>query len=582
MKAYVWCNGVITQGFSLLAEFGKRKEPVLVLGKAGVGSHYEALCLHREKPPKIESDKIAECDLSFMPATREEGFYLLRESKREGVLLRVDTFSNHYPISGNAYCEAASGKPKRLSTGSVFDKFLCEDAIWEMHAGDVLRIRGCLPQGASYALWLDENMQPHSACFREYLAYVASKRSIIEKEKLACASVYNWRAGNLSRGMTIRKTDFGAVAVFGNGPFAEFLPVVDSSSAVLKNAALVDMSGPKDQVYGLVALSNPQENLFLLSVSTEGFKSKNSKGNISVWKGSPEIIVSAKCGEDFDESLVLMREGDVLCIEPQGDHEMITYAVFVKDGKLVQEQGLNFKKLDMSVDPIPWQKNDWFLLEDIPNFLIGVPIDCYGISYDRILSSRYGLDCYSYSLKSRGILKAVNKEKGSIVLSRISDNSYEFECSCNIVSPLVFSSASRRLDKNIDYDVITRTEETQRLLLELKEAYDSCPFHYLDTDFKEKIETVIKDSAISKRPIYSLTEKKSASLSGDGSLPEYCRYLRNLIAEIGKLRNFHVERETKNNSQQNKQKKIKSELTTVTPVMHSGQMAAALKKAGII
>lgn len=578
MKTYVWRSGVISQGFFLSAEFGKRKEPVLVLGKAGVGSHYEALCLHRENPPKSENYKIDECDLSFIPAPREGGFYLLRESKREGVLVRVNTFSDDCSFYRDTSCEVIFGKPRRLLIGYVLEKCLHEDSIWEMQAGDVLRIRGCLTQGASQVLWVDENMQPHTACFREYLAYIASKRPIVEKEKLACAAVYNWRAGNLSRGMAIRKTNLGSVAVFGNGPFAEFLPVIDSSSAVLKNAAFVDMSGPKDQIYGLVSCNNPQENLFLLSVSTEGFKAKNSKGNIAVWKGNPQIVISSKCGEDFDESLVLMRDGDVLCIEPQGDNNMITYAVFVKDGKLVQEQGMAFKKRDLEEDVNFWAQSGWVLTENIPENWFGKIIDCYSLSYDRFLSSRYGSDCYSSNLKSRGVFQSIHDTKTILLKDCNSDKT--FLCCCDLVGLPVNDLSTLKPDRISDKDSIIRLQEAEKLLSVIKDFFDSVYFSACNNELKNKIEEAVLYSAISKRPVYSLTEKKSASLSGDGSLFDYCRYLRNLISDFEKVKNSKVVIEKKPVAKQKKQ--IKSELTTVTPVMHSGQMAEALKKAGVI
>ncbi len=576
MKAYTWCNGGLSPGLVLAAQFGRKKEPSLILGQASPGSHYEALSLHRDRPPKITNFKVNECDLCFVPITHRSSFYLLEESQSEGVIVRVNTFMPGHGVGGDSFCEVFSGKPKLRTSGRVFEEFFHEDSLWEMQAGDVLRVKGCLSHGASYAIWVDEKMEIHTACFREYVARKAADNFHNDIERIQDpASVYSWRAGNLSAGVVLKENDFNRFLVLGDGPFAEFLPVIWSVNNVLKSASVIDLSGQKDFVLGLVSCARLKMDNFLVYVSTEGFKAKNSKGSISVLKGNPEIVLSVKRGEDFDDSLVLMREGDAICVSPQGDNSMISYVIFVSEGKITQEQSLYFLRHDFEESSDFWLEKGWSLRTTLPSTWQGQVIDCYDWEYDKYLSARYGLACYNASLKSRGVFKGLS---GHAIILQDKNSGEEFLCLCDFVSLSFNNREPRKPDKVAEDDRADRKQKTEALLEQVKEFYDSDLFPACSESLQKKVKEAALYSYLDKRPIYGPHEKKSASLSGDGSLLDYCRYLRNLMVEISEAKEKIVSRKQ---IIKNQKKKGRPEVTTVTSVMHSGQMAEALKKAGL-
>lgn len=437
MKAYYWCNGALSPGIPLPAKgFGKNNEPAIMLGSVGPRGKYRATCFHRSDPPILGPDMILrEADPHSIEG--QENFFVLRKSFRPGFLVQINT-KDSYCKSTDSFAELITGSAIKISRGSTFDKFIREDSLWEMHEGDALRVRGCLlNKSDNYVIWADE-FGLHSDYERVFLALYYFPKS----EKVLSLDLFDWRMGNLTKGIPVQKKYQSNYFSLGKDADAEIIPVIACRSSIVKQAALMRFAGSRreDPLFSLCCdffSEDEIEKSFLLRVSAQGNQSKNSRGETHPLKGFPEEILNVSLGT-YTESLVIMREGDAICIKPEGAHDMISYVVYVQGNELKQEEAISFKIQDMEKDPEFWVAEGFSLVQNTPTEWIGKTVDCFAVKEDFKQSDIFGLKCFSSRLKSRGKLLAFKINESSVTEECLvvleSNTGQVFEANCEVVS----------------------------------------------------------------------------------------------------------------------------------------------------
>lgn len=427
MKAFNF-SGSLTAGLPLTAneKFGKS----LFLGEEGRGRRYEWVRLDNRFPPEVVGDRVLECEPRKVTLPPKDGkpekvFYVLEKAKKvsSSVLVRINT-EGTYTRDTHGRMSVVEGTPETLVSGSGAYGDAGRIGVWVdslvvMKPGDAVKV--ILSGGSKfepYAIWMEKDGQePQTSTWKEYetLKAVTEAQALVSQTGLNVLfgqmPAYNWACGKLELGIELANGLAGQAVKLGQegrGRTQIELPLVNSSvEGKLTEAAVVKLSEkvvparyfgdePTTKVfYGLTQVPEKEKG-FLVKISTSWVYTRGSNAEVSTWKGNPTFIAEGRGAEgaagniySWPEVVVILHEGDVIYIRPEGGYKTQSSALFVKGGKLQSEVWLNWKIEDAKRDPQFYVAKGTAPLGHVPTDWIGKVVTVVDVATDRDRHSQY-------------------------------------------------------------------------------------------------------------------------------------------------------------------------------------------------
>lgn len=410
MKTYTFLEEELSKGIDIQAD--NKLGLVVFLGEEGRGRRYEKVGLFRKNPAEVINGKIMEAHpvpITINKDTNHERTFCTLAKPHNGsdkVLVRINTVGPYTRNTHGGWTEV-EGEPETLvrgwgARGDAGRIGGWDDGLVTMSPGDVLEVK---PEGghkvSTYALWYDEDGL-QSATWENYenlMALKEAKATIAEAEQgeglimaFGLMPAYTWKGGSIEKGIKLSQGATGDVVALGEqgrgrksmeistlGIETSVVALAMASVVVLKEEEIPARYSREEATvkvtYGLSANGEPEEGL-LVRVSTQWVYTRGSEGYIKTWKGSPTILAEGYgahgaagriCG--WQDYLVVMHEGDVFYVHPEGGYKTHSFALWVEGGKLKTQEWTSWKIADAKTDPefyiskgtAPWGKvpADW-------------------------------------------------------------------------------------------------------------------------------------------------------------------------------------------------------------------------------
>ncbi|MFZ2664167.1 MAG: hypothetical protein WAX66_02290 [Patescibacteria group bacterium] len=393
MKTYNF-SGSLVGGLPLTQD--EKLGKVIFLGEAGRGRRYEKVGFSRRNPPEVAANgRVVDAELQQITIPARNGkpeikFWVLTRSSEvsERVIVRINT-EGTYTRNTSGRWQTIAGKPEKIiegwgAYGDAGRIGSWTDGLVIMKPGDVIKV--ILSGGCKFeprALWYDTTGL-QTATWKDYeniqalkVAEAAMANSPTTAPNLNFLSnqllAYTWQGGRVEEGIALTNGATGMVVSLGQsgrGRSLLELPLVGfEAEGRLTKAAVVVLeektiparySWEQETIkrkYGL-AQAPKAEAGFLVKVSTSWVYTRGSNPEVLVWRGDPIIFAEGRGAEgaagmiyDWPEVMVILHEGDVLFIRPEGGYKIRPYALFVKDGKLMTEIWVTWKMADAKRDP---------------------------------------------------------------------------------------------------------------------------------------------------------------------------------------------------------------------------------------
>lgn len=235
---------------------------------------------------------------------------------------------------------------------------------------------------------------------------------------------FTWKNGELTPGIQVKKVDGRLVIEFGEpgaGRILTHAQVIGINPVIQENEdddmlSLLDPnhSGPQVVLEAGVAILNeekklcalkatekPEPRAFLVRVNTQRWYRRGTNGVTQVHRGSPTLVTSGKGAHgaagrvsSWVDELIVLREGDVLYIECEGDKANRQFVLLVENGQLHTEPWRPWEKRDADRFPQQYLANNRVLWKQIPPGWVGEKVDLqtiktWGVQHDKgILVSR--------------------------------------------------------------------------------------------------------------------------------------------------------------------------------------------------
>lgn len=423
MRCFTFDGGKVSVGLNLTTD--PKLGQVVFLGESGRGRHYEKVALCRRNPAEVVSGKVIEANPKKITLEAKEGkpeksFYVL-EKPRNGddgrVLVRVNT-SWCYTKNSCGSWSTVEGQPETLIVGFGAHGDAGRIGNWDdglvvMRPGDVLKVR---PEGGHktqpWALWVNEKGEVETVTWKDWEnlkaleqaeAAMAEAANDAQALPLVCGEVpcFTFNQGKIEPGLKVIKGATGLVVGLGeHGRGRKFveIPLVGIETELIETAAVAKLSEevvpPRyswDQpttkvVYGLVRGVKAEPGTVLLRINTSWCYTRNSTGKWEAWKGNPQTVVSGfgAHGEaggigHWEDGLVLLHEGDVLYVSPEGGYKTPNYALFLRGGQPVLELWFDWKLADLKRNPEFYVAKGLAPIERVPAEWIGRVVTVQGI-----------------------------------------------------------------------------------------------------------------------------------------------------------------------------------------------------------
>jgi len=412
MRTYTFSGGQVRTGITTRPD--ERLGQVVFLGEEGRGRRYGKVALDQRNPPEVNEQNIIlaakprKVTLPAKDGKPEKVFYVLERSDTESdaVLVRINTLTS-YVRDGRGYWKVVAGQPEDLISGyGAFGDAgrigNWDDGLVLMRSGDVLKVFPS--RGGASALWIDDKGKPQAASWQDYeniLALEKAEATIVEASSNPVAldvvagnmPAYTWHRGQITKGLKVSQGATGKVVAVGeNGRGRSLIeyPIVQANAdAVLAEAAVVELDRKEvparysfeqpttKVIYGLTQ-SDSNEDGFLVRVNTQWVYTRDTMGKFEAWKGNPTIL---SCGHGahgdagriggWKDGFVVMHEGDVLFVSPEGGRKTSNYALWVEDGQIQTDLWSTWKINDAIKDPSFYVEKGTAPWGHVPNEWIG-------------------------------------------------------------------------------------------------------------------------------------------------------------------------------------------------------------------
>ncbi|MBI2326648.1 hypothetical protein HYU91_04660 [Candidatus Collierbacteria bacterium] len=390
MKAYNFVRGHLTDGLALTTD--EKLGRIVFLGEVGRGRRYEKVALDRHNPPAVVDGRVLDCQPRKVTLQPKDGkpekiFYVLEQSRggSDAVLVRIFT-EGTYTKNTRGRWQTIAGNPETIISGygAYGDAGRIgnwDDGLVLMRPGDVVKVT--LSGGSKfepYAIWFNDGA-PQCATWKEYETLTAVTSAQAEasgsglKILFGQMPTFTWSHGKVEPGIKLAKGLTGPMVSLGESgrgrtltevPLVNY-PVegklIEAAVAVLKEETKPSRypgGEPETKVsYGLTqGAAKEAGSGFLVKVSSSWVYTRGSSPEISAWKGNSTFLAEGRGAEgdagriyDWPEILVVLHEGDVLFIRPEGGYKVRSYTLFVKNGQLKTEPWVTWKVEDAKRDP---------------------------------------------------------------------------------------------------------------------------------------------------------------------------------------------------------------------------------------
>lgn len=373
-------EGVVVQADEKLGQ-------VVYLGEAGRGRRYEKVALDRRFPAEVTNGRVFDAEpikvtLPARDGKPERVFFVLAKPKPgiadDRVLVRINTETS-YVRGAYGRWTMVKGELETLISGHGANGIAGRVGSWAdglvvMKPGDALRVYPS--RGDSWALWIDAAGNPQAAIWQDFENLQALEAA---EEQLADAQVggleirygmmpaYTWHSGSLTPGLELKTGATGQVVElgeYGRGRRLTKVPVIGinpitqeseddemmrllnprhKSPEVVLEAAVAVLDENKG-IYALTNADSAEPGAFLVRVSTQRWYRRGTSGLCQVHRGSPVLITMGKGAHgdagavcNWTDSLYVLREGDVLYVQCEGDKVNRRFVLLVENGQLQTE-----------------------------------------------------------------------------------------------------------------------------------------------------------------------------------------------------------------------------------------------------
>lgn len=466
MKTYSFVGGRLTAGFVLTAD--SKLGQVLFVGETGRGRRYEKISLSRRNPVVVVDGKVMDAMLTPVTLRKgEPGEFTFMTIERpsvtdEAVLVRVSTEGTYTRDTCGCWTTLA-GTPETLvkAYGAYGDAGRIgnwDDGIIAMRPGDAVKV---VYSGGSKIAPDALVYRPEGLVAMSYQEYTTLREAEEAMAKLADAAsgnlpvvadgaaCYTFYQGKITDGIAVTTVPAGHAVVLGEdgrGREIVSVPVLgDAASDRLATVKVVETdrkmvrarySWEKDEErvsYALISATRPTPGIAIVRVRTDWVYTRGTSGKWEVWKGAPLALASGyraqgdagRLGTSAD-SLVVLHEGDVLFVSPEGGRKVSMYAIFFASNKVVCRRWHDWKVEDGVRDPAfyitkgtaPWGK--------VPTEWIGREVEVRGwTGYYDARSGSY--DRRTMDTRYKGVL--VSASSAMVTLDhciRYEDSYYEY------------------------------------------------------------------------------------------------------------------------------------------------------------
>lgn len=366
---------------------------VVFIGETGRGRRFEKISLSRRNPAEVQNGKVQEAVLA--PVTLNKGtereftFQTLEKSTQatEAFLVRINTEGTYTKYCSGTY-RTVTGKPETLinaygAYGIAGRIGNWDDGLVVMRPGDVIKVT--LSGGSKltpYAIaYTAKGLEAFDFSDWEVLtATEAATAKIVEATEapealplvIGQVPCFTFHCGKVSQGISVGRVPAGLAIVLGEegrGRKSVSVPLVGFEEQPLIEAAVAKLSEetiparyygdqPTTKVkYGLInaALAN---GAALVRVNTSWVYTRGTNGRWEAWKGNSVTLVSGQGAHgdagnvcNWQDGLVILREGDVLYVHPEGGRKTSCYALYLSGGKLQSQEWQEWKVVDGMQDP---------------------------------------------------------------------------------------------------------------------------------------------------------------------------------------------------------------------------------------
>ncbi|MFH2062815.1 MAG: hypothetical protein ABIJ46_01525 [bacterium] len=359
-------------------------------GKRSSGAWQETVRLDRRLSPRISEGRVLDASsrkvtLPARDGKPEKSFFVLERTRRDdgpGVLVR---------LQGRDVKSLVVDRQPEVVVRGRFSNVSCDDLVL-LRPGDKLRV---ITASFDFVLWLGDDGQPliegwldrQKRLAREKAeAAVAEARAGSKPPAFGRMPAFTFVGGEISSGIRVDKRPDGVRVItlgeaaryqrlaevpvlMGDGEllireqrYGDPIQVVEQASVVQVGESVepapfwaADKTPKKTPLWSLSDVGEPERGASLVWISTPGPYTKGQSGEIEVWKGVPVVLATGQkgvLGNALPESLIVLREGDVLYVRAIGGYKSDgPWALYVRGGELHTEPWFVWKARDSREDP---------------------------------------------------------------------------------------------------------------------------------------------------------------------------------------------------------------------------------------